>query len=163
MKILFVCSQNMCRSPYCEFMFRKMINDSPVLLDKVEVTRSSAVMTPGTKIDPLTVEALVREGFDRAACEAHKPGYMFRKSDRKLFDDADVIVGMTKSHKWCIITPRWRRKFTTISEAATGKYTPVPDPWLKRDPEKYIAEMKKIKACLEQYRDRLEKEYSDNR
>ena len=62
MKILFVCSQNMCRSPYCEYMFRKMVQSSPSLRDKVEVTRSSAVMTPGTSIDPLTVEALVREG-----------------------------------------------------------------------------------------------------
>ncbi|MBQ2500496.1 MAG: hypothetical protein II522_03420, partial [Clostridia bacterium] len=77
MKILFVCSQNMCRSPYCEFMFCKMVQNTPSLCDKVEVTRSSAVMTPGTSIDPLTVEALVREGFDRSAAEAHVPGFMY--------------------------------------------------------------------------------------
>ncbi|MBR5015943.1 MAG: hypothetical protein IKX52_03905 [Clostridia bacterium] len=156
MKILFVCSQNMCRSPYCEFMFRKMVQDSPVLRDKVTVLRSSAVMTPGTSIDPLTVEALVREGFEKSAAEAHVPGFMYRKVDRKLFDEADVIVGMTRSHKFMILKPSWRKKFITLSEAATGKYTAVPDPWLQRDTEKYIAEMDKIKAYLEQYRDRLE-------
>ena len=148
----------MCRSPYCEYMFRKMVQYSPSLCDKVEVTRSSAVMTPGTSIDPLTVEALVREGFDRSDAEAHVPGFMYRKADRKLFDEADVIVGMTKSHKYLILNPKWRRKFITLSEAATGKYTPIPDPWLQRDTEKYIAEMDKIKACLVQYRDRLEKD-----
>lgn len=158
MKILFVCSQNMCRSPYCEFMFRKMIQENPKLCDKVEVTRSSAVMTPGTAIDPLTVEALVREGFEREAAEAHVPGFMYRKADRKLFDEADVIIGMTRSHKFMILNPKWRKKFTTLSQAATGKYAAVPDPWLQRDPEKYIAEMNKIKAYLEVYRDRLEDE-----
>ncbi|MBQ1452034.1 MAG: hypothetical protein IIZ22_05165 [Clostridia bacterium] len=158
MKILFVCSQNMCRSPYCEFMFRKMVQNTPSLCDKVEVTRSSAVMTPGTSIDPLTVEALVREGFDRSAAEAHVPGFMYRKADRKLFDEADVIVGMTKSHKYLILNPKWRRKFITLSEAATGRYAAVPDPWLQRDTEKYIAEMNRIKVYLELYLERLENE-----
>lgn len=160
MKILFVCSQNMCRSPYCELMFRKMVSESPVLADKVEVTRSSAVMTPGSKIDPLTVLALEREGFEKSAAEAHTPGYMYRKADRKLFDEADAIVGMTKSHKFYILNPKWKKKFTTLSEAATGRYAAIPDPWLQRDPEKYIAEMDKIKAYLELYRDRLIDELS---
>lgn len=157
MKVLFVCSQNMCRSPYCEMMFRKLVNESEILKDKVEVTRSSAVMTPGTSIDPLTVEALVREGFDKEAVELHCPGYMFRKADRALFNDADIIIGMTKSHKYMIPIRKWRKKFKTLSEVAIGEYKAIPDPWLQRDPEKYVGEMNKIKAYLEKYIENLEK------
>lgn len=137
------------------------MEESDILRDKIEVTRSSAVMTPGTSIDPLTVEALVREGFDKSLVELHRPGYMLRKADRALMDDADIIVGMTKSHKYMIPFRKWRSKFKTLSEVATGEYKPVPDPWLMRDPEKYIGEMNKIKAFLIQYRDRLEKEIID--
>lgn len=158
MKVLFVCSQNMCRSPYCEMMFRKLVNESEILKDKVEVTRSSAVMTPGTSIDPLTVEALVREGFDKDQVELHRPGFMYRADDRKLFDEADIIVGMTKSHKYMILNPKWRKKFKTLSEVAIGEYRAVPDPWLQRDTEKYIAEMNKIKAYLLKFKDNLENE-----
>ena len=148
----------MCRSPYCEMMFRKLIEESVILKDKVEVTRSSAVMTPGTSIDPLTVEALVREGFEKERVELHRPGFMYRKADRALFNSADIIVGMTKSHRYMILVPSWRRKFKTLSEVAIGEYKAVPDPWLQRDTEKYIGEMNKIKAYLEQFRDNLEKE-----
>lgn len=129
-----------------------------MLRDKVEVTRSSAVMTPGTSIDPLTVEALVREGFDKTQVEQHRPGFMYRKADIKLFNEADIVIGMTKSHKYMIFVPSWRRKFKTLSEAATGSYKAVPDPWLQRDTEKYIGEMNKIKAYLEQYIKVLEEE-----
>ena len=135
-----------------------MVEESDILRDKVKVTRSSAVMTPGTCIDPLTVEALVREGFDRDTVERHAPGFIIRPADRRIFDDADIIVGMTKSHKYMILKRRWRRKFKTLSEVAIGEYRAVPDPWLERDTEKYIGEMNKIKAYLEQYKANLEKD-----
>lgn len=155
MKVLFVCSQNMCRSPYCEYMFARMVEDNEKLRGRVEVD-SSAVMSPGTKIDKNTVAALVKEGFDKDFAEAHKPGYMWRKSDRKLFKEADIIIGMTKSHK-TYLPIRWKRKFVTLSEAATGVYTPIPDPWLMKQ-SKYFAIMDIIKGYLELYLSKLEEE-----
>lgn len=154
--VLFVCSQNMCRSPYCEYMFRKMVEDSDVLRGKVDV-KSSAVMSPVPYIDPKTAEALIREGFDEAYVNSHKPGFILRPYDIKLFKNADIIIGMTKGHK--LLTPIWwQGKFKTLSEAATGRYKPVPDPWLIKDIDKYIGEMNKIKAYLEQYVTVLEEE-----
>ena len=35
--VLFVCSSNVCRSPYCEFMLRRMIENDSVLKGKVQV------------------------------------------------------------------------------------------------------------------------------
>ncbi len=156
MKVLFVCSQNMCRSPYCEYMFRRMVEESDILRGKVEV-KSSAVMSPVPAIDPNTAEALIREGFDREYVNSHKPGFILRPYDWKLFREADIIIGMTKGHK-LLLPVWWHKKFKTLSEAATGKYAPVPDPWLIRDIDKYIVEMNKIKAFLLQYKDCLEKQ-----
>ena len=93
--VLFVCSQNMCRSPYCEYMFRKMVEDSDVLRGKVDV-KSSAVMSPVPYIDPKTAEALIREGFDEAYVNSHKPGYILRPYDVKLFKNADIIIVLDK-------------------------------------------------------------------
>ncbi len=155
MKVLFVCSQNMCRSPYCEYMFRRMVEESEVLAGKVEV-KSSAVMSPVNKIDPNTAEALIREGFDKDYVNAHKPGFIWRRYDLKLFRDADIIIGMTKGHK-LLVPIWWQSKFMTLSEAATGTYSAVPDPWLIRDIDKYIVEMNKIKEFLILYKEKLEK------
>ena len=43
MKILFVCSSNICRSPYCEYVFKRMVQSDPRLAQKVTWIRSAAV------------------------------------------------------------------------------------------------------------------------
>ena len=62
MNLLFVCSSNVCRSPYCEYMFRRMAEEDPVTAGKIHVS-SSAVLNQMKAIDPKTRAALVREGF----------------------------------------------------------------------------------------------------
>ncbi|MDD6808127.1 MAG: hypothetical protein PUD72_06770 [Oscillospiraceae bacterium] len=155
MKVLFVCSQNMCRSPYCEYMFRKLVSESPVLNGKIEV-HSSAVMSPVKSIHENTAKALMNEGFSKEEVYAHKPGYILRKYDWNLFKEADVIIGMTKSHK-ALVPFFWKNKFKTLSEVAIGEYKPVSDPWLQK-PEDYAKSMLEIKAYIEQYVENLERE-----
>ncbi|MCQ2486518.1 MAG: hypothetical protein MJ129_01135 [Clostridia bacterium] len=151
MKILFVCSSNVCRSPYCEYMFRRMVENDEELKNKVEI-KSSAVLNQMKEIDPKTREALIREGFDAAYVDSHKPGVFYK--DKKLFDEADVIIGMTKSHK-LFLPKKWKRKFVTLSEAAVGEYKAIPDPWLEKNMDKYIDAMNVIKNYLEIYFDKL--------
>ena len=38
MNLLFVCSSNVCRSPYCEYMFRRMAEEDPVTAGKIHVS-----------------------------------------------------------------------------------------------------------------------------
>ena len=154
MKVLFVCSQNMCRSPYCEFMFRKMVSESSKLAGKIEV-HSSAVMSPVKHIHENTAIALEKEGFSKEEISKHKPGYMLRPYDRELFNEADVIIGMTKSHKY-FLPRKWKKKFMTLSEAARGVYIPVPDPWLQKSDD-YAKSMDVIKGYIEEYVELLEK------
>ncbi len=155
MKVLFVCSQNMCRSPYCEYMFRRMVSESPILKGKVEV-KSSAVMSPVRRIHEKTAKALIKEGFTPQEVYAHKPGFILRPYDRKLFREADVIIGMTMSHKF-FLPPKWKKKFLTLSQAAEGRYVPVPDPWLKGE-EDYNKAMEFMKDYLKKYIAVLEEE-----
>ncbi|HPY99939.1 MAG TPA: low molecular weight phosphatase family protein [Clostridiales bacterium] len=157
-KVLFVCSQNMCRSPYCDYLFQKMTEEDPVLNGKVEV-HSSAVMTPGTKLDPLTAKALLRDGVDRETVEKHRPGYLYRKKDWKYFKEADIIICMTRSHYFWTPVIFWK-KMKTLTEVAEGVYRPVPDPWLIRDETKYFAQMDIIKHYLEEYKEKLKAQLS---
>ena len=127
MKILFVCSSNVCRSPFAEFVFGRLVEQSPVLSAAGIEVGSSAVFNRSKYIYPKAVVSLEREGFSKEAVLAHKPAY--KSTDKKRFEEADVIIGMSKIHR--ILTPhKYRDKFVTLSEAATGKYTPIPDPFL---------------------------------
>ena len=49
--VLFVCSSNVCRSPYCEFMLRRMVENDDDLRGKVDVC-SSAVFNRSKSIFP---------------------------------------------------------------------------------------------------------------
>lgn len=100
MNVLFVCSSNVCRSPYCEFLLRRLVNNDERLKGKVNVC-SSAVFNRSKKIFPKAVDILVREGFDRDEVLAHKPSF---KDDKERFEKADVIIGMSKMHG--LMTPK---------------------------------------------------------
>lgn len=152
MKILFVCSSNICRSPYCEYVFKRMVQSDPRLAQKVTWIRSAAVFNKSSKIHPKAKLALLREGFDEAYIGSHKPA--FKWTDKDLFETADVIVGMTRTNK--LVTPcKYRKKFITLSEIVDGEYKAVPDPFLERDINKYYAVMDILKDYLERYCQKL--------
>ena len=108
MKILFVCSSNVCRSPFAEFVFGRLVEQSPVLSAAGIEVGSSAVFNRSKYIYPKAVVSLEREGFSKEAVLAHKPAY--KSTDKKRFEEADVIIGMSKIHR--ILTPH---RFTVSS------------------------------------------------
>lgn len=153
--VLFVCSSNVCRSPYCEFMLRRMIENDKDLKDKVVVC-SSAVFNRSKSIFPKAVDVLEREGFDKSEILAHKPSF---KTDRKRFENADIIIGMSRMHK--LLTPRkYRKKYVTLSEAASGKYSPVPDPFLATSQKEYDKTMAVLKGYVQAYFEKLKTQIS---
>ena len=114
---------------------------------------------------PATIEFYDIAGLVRGASKGEGLGNQFlshiRECDAivevvRCFKNADIIIGMTKGHK--LLTPIWwQGKFKTLSEAATGRYKPVPDPWLQK-PDEYSKSMQVIKAYIEQYVKNLETE-----
>lgn len=143
--ILFVCSSNVCRSPYCEFLLRAKIQNDEELKDKIEV-KSCAVFNRSKEIFPKTVVALEREGFNRDEVLAHVPAY--KKDCRDRFEEADIIIGMSKMHK--LLTPKkYRDKYKTLSQAVNGEYRAIPDPFLATSQEKYDRTMAILKVYVE--------------
>lgn len=158
-KILFVCSSNVCRSPYCEIMMRKIVKEDDLLNGNIEVD-SSAVFNKSKEIFPKAVNTLLNEGIDKDEILSHKPS--FKWSALEKFDNADVIVGMSRMHK--LLTPiKYRYKYVTLSKVATNKYTLVPDPFLAVSQEEYDKVMQTLKKYLYQYADVLREEMGGER
>ncbi len=149
MKILFVCTSNIMRSPYCELVFNKMMSDDPVLADKVEWVRSAALRWRYRRMHRQAKLALVHEGFSVEETEAFRPRHVL--IDKELFEEADVIIGMTRSHRK-MLPRRYRDKFSTLTEAATGIHKELPDPYWQRLPQdEYEQRMAEIAEYLKKY------------
>lgn len=114
--VLFVCSSNVCRSPYCEFMLRRMVENDDDLRGKVDVC-SSAVFNRSKSIFPKAVDILKREGFDESEILAHKPSF---KTDKERFEKADVIIGMSHTHK-LLTTRKVSQKIRYAVRSGGGK------------------------------------------
>lgn len=155
MKILFVCSSNVCRSPYCEFHLKRTVERDPALAAKVEWIKSGAVLNRSKKLHAMARTALLTEGFSETELDAHVP--VKQNAEPFRFEEADLIIGMTKSHRF-FLKKQWRHKFLTLSEAAGHKYAPIPDPWLIRDISKYREKMAVILNYLEEFAEKLKEE-----
>ncbi len=127
-----------------------MIDNDEELRGRVEV-RSSAVFNKSKSIFPKAVDILKREGFPESEILAHKPSF---KTDKERFENADVIIGMSHMHK--LLTPRkYRSKYITLSEAATDKYSPVPDPFLATSQAEYDKTMGVLREYVSLYFQKL--------
>lgn len=133
-----------------------MAEENEALRGKLCV-RSAAVFNRSKKLHTMAYNCMLSEGFTKQELDNHKPSY--KKDCLKLFKNADIIIGMTKSHKF--LTPReFRHKFKTLSEVAIGSYIAIPDPFLKTSQEEYNKVMKVILDYLIKYKDNLIKELS---
>jgi protein-tyrosine-phosphatase len=148
LKILFICSGNIIRSAYAEFVFRKMVEDSDILRGKIQV-KSGAVQFKNTKIDERTVSVLESEGFNPEEVRKHIPKH---KDDYpEIFDEADIIIGMTKSHR--VSLPKQYRagefmKFTLLSELANDERKDIEDPYFTNTMDEYRQILKEVNGYL---------------
>lgn len=151
MKVLFICSSNICRSPFCEYEFRKIVESDPVLRGKVEVA-SAGLMGSHDTMDERTQRALYRDEFGKAYVESFKSKTI--RDDRRVFDEATVIIGMTKWHKY-LLPRKYRSKFMTLSEAGIGRYAAIKDPWFEKSLDGYMKILYTMKDYMELYADKL--------
>ncbi|MDE5991014.1 MAG: hypothetical protein K2H36_05480 [Clostridia bacterium] len=140
---------NICRSPYCEYVFRHIVENDEILKENIEWVKSSAVFNKSRVINSKAILALQREGFEEDYILAHRPTYKWGKG-RKYFEEADIIIGMTRSNAY-FLPRKYRGKFVLLSQLASGEYRPIPDPVLIKDQNKYYAAMDEIKDYLVEY------------
>ena len=91
MKVLFVCTGNICRSPTAEGIFRQQVADAG-LSDKI-ITDGCGLQQwhVGEAPDPRTVEAAKQRGYDLSDLRA-------RKLQLNDFNDFDLLLAMDKGH-----------------------------------------------------------------
>jgi protein-tyrosine phosphatase len=150
-RILFVCISNICRSPYAEYVFNRMVPEDPALSGLVEWVRSGAVSFAFCRISRKTRSSLMAEGFTPAEIDRHRPRtWLFAP---RRFSTSDVIIGMTRLQRW-LLPFWWRKKYITLSEAATGTYAAIPDP-VRLGQREFDSAMLVIKDYLVKLKGRL--------
>jgi protein-tyrosine phosphatase len=91
MRICFVCSGNICRSPSAEIVMRALVVRAG-LADEVEVCSAGiGDWHVGERADPRSTEALTTRGYDASQHRA-------RQFQREWFDDHDLVIAMDRSH-----------------------------------------------------------------
>jgi protein-tyrosine phosphatase len=91
LRVQFVCTGNICRSPLAEIVFRDLAVAAG-FGDAVQVSSSgTGGWHVGDGADPRAVDVLAAHGHDGTGHRARR----FRRAD---FDDADVIVALDTTH-----------------------------------------------------------------
>jgi len=90
-KICFVCSGNICRSPTAEVVLRRLVADAG-LSSSVEVCSAGiGSWHSGDPADPRSAEAMRRHGYDPS-------GHRARQVSRQDLVDHDLVVAMDRGH-----------------------------------------------------------------
>lgn len=87
MNVLFVCTGNICRSSVAEYLLRDGLERN----SGVTVTSAGTSGMTGYPMDPRSLEYLAGRGVDGS-------GFTARRVDRHVLKDADLVVGLEKSH-----------------------------------------------------------------
>ena len=152
MKILFICSSNVCRSPFSELMFKRIVDGDEQLKSKIEWVRSAAVLNKSRRLHKKAFQSLSARGFDEKVLREFKPSYIL--CDRALFDDADMIVGMAAAHK-TLLPIKYKKKFRLLSSVAGEGKKSIPDPFLKKTQDDYEVVMRVIEDYLNKFAERI--------
>lgn len=140
LRVLFVCTANVCRSPMAAGIMRSLAPD------RVRVA-SAGFLPPGAPIDPNTQRVLDR-------IDVSMQGRSSRQLDRSLVLGADLVLTMTAAHSVQIISayPTAQSSLYSLrhfARAATARYDHESvEAWLRRldraTPRNYAAGLRDL-------------------
>ena len=87
-KVLFVCTGNICRSPMAEVLFAHLAPD-------VEVGSAGTMDWSGQPAHEYAIAAMAERGLDLST-------HRSRRLSEYLVDESDLIVAMTRNHGWAV-------------------------------------------------------------
>lgn len=123
MKIMFICTGNICRSAMAEAMLKKMLKDKKI--ENVEVYSCGTYAQTGDVPTLDAIEVMEEYGIDLKAHRATN----IKESN---IEEMDIILCATLSHKGAVISlyPELSKKVFTMKEYANFKddYN-ISDPW----------------------------------
>ncbi|MFX0093456.1 MAG: low molecular weight phosphatase family protein [Candidatus Hodarchaeota archaeon] len=141
-KILFICSGNIMRSPMAEMLFEKLFTEKYGEKWRERITvASGGVRFKNSQIFPGTREVLLSEGIPEQRIAKFKPRHIENHPD--LFAEADVIIAMTEGQVKRLLNyePRYSSK-TTLLKKFVSDGRPIPDPWFSLRRKKALQEVK---------------------
>ena len=125
-RVLFVCTGNICRSPTAEGIFLKLVRDAGVENRVVADSAGTHGYHVGEPPDDRTCQAATRRGYDLSTLRARK----FERSDFHHFDLVLAMDGDNHAHLARVAPPGEAHKLKMMMEYAR-RYgeREVPDPY----------------------------------
>lgn len=125
MRVLFVCTGNICRSPTAEGVFRRLVQDAG-LAHAIEIdSAGTGSWHAGEPPDARSQEAAARRGIDLSTQQA-------RPVERDDFHAFDVILAMDRGHLRQLqraAPPGATARIELLLDHAPGHGRDVPDPY----------------------------------
>jgi protein-tyrosine-phosphatase len=106
-----------------------MVNQSSILKEIISVY-SGALKYKNSKIDPRTERVLVEKGIKKEEIDLFRPRHI--DNFPSMFNDADLIIGMTNQHEIDLPQPL-RLKYQMISQIAEDHRKEVGDPYWSKN------------------------------
>ncbi|WP_312979220.1 protein tyrosine phosphatase [Corynebacterium sp.] len=91
MRILFVCTGNICRSPVAEHLLRETVSHGASGFTSLTVGSAGTAGMTGYPMDDRSMAFLDEHGIDGR-------DFVARRVSRRLLQDADLVVGLEKVH-----------------------------------------------------------------
>ena len=142
MRVLFVCTANICRSPMAEAIFDALVSDRDM---PYEARSAGTAALVGEPIAHHAGEALEEVGV-------YSAGHRARQVDAAMLEEADLVLAMTPRHASTLrrLSPSSAGKVHTLPGYAYG----VPDDEGIADPygqsmSAYRASVRRIFECMD--------------
>ena len=139
-KISFVCTGNIIRSAYAEYLAKKYFHSKK---NKKVIFDSGACYHQNSYIHSLSKRLLIEEGFTEEQVTAHKPRYI--ENYLNDFNKTTIFVAMTNSHM-SYLDKNFPGKGFLIKDIVEGKKEEVLDPYYY--PEQGEEIMKELKELV---------------